>query len=144
MKDIIKDALDESEKKRSAAGEVDGKPLRLVKESYESRTQSIEWHLKVYVSDDQTPSSKETGLTASKAEEMFWNLVEKYDLETIQRDDEYTDQNDEPKIISHVECEECDSDRIKQVSDVMRAPGFVDSCKGRCMSCGNKQDVPMQ
>lgn len=144
MEDIIEEALDESDKKRTAAGEVDGRPLRLVKESYETSAQTIRWKLQVFVSDDQTPSSQKTDLTGKQAEKGFWRLVDDYELSTVKREDEFSGGEEEDKIISNAECQECGCEKLKQVSDVMKAPGFVNSCKARCMSCGEKQDVPME
>lgn len=144
MEDIIEEALDESDKKRTAAGEVEGRPLRLVKESYETSSKSIKWKLEVFVSDDQIPSSKDTDLSGRKAEKRFWNLVDKYGLSTVKREDEYSGDSQKNNIISGLKCRECDSEKIKQVSGVMRTPGSTDSCKGRCMSCGEKQDFPVE
>lgn len=84
MSDLIERALDgwQDEEEREVSGTVDGHDIRLVKKEYKAKQRGpTHWKVAVYVKDDgPTATEKVKELTASEAQEMFEELVEKHNL----------------------------------------------------------------
>jgi len=139
--DIIEEALRENKlnQEREATGTVNGRQIRVTKESYQTRMQRTLWKVAVYLDGNETHDNQETRLDAQKAEMKFNHLVDKHDL--LSEEEEQDDSNI-GRIIDFENCEECGG-KLKQVSDVTEGFGsFASSFEAECTECGNEQHVP--
>jgi hypothetical protein len=171
MADLIEEALDDTPKEKSTEVTVDGEVVRIDKTHEHTPKNREYWRVAVYVANDSgmfsdIPDSKETNLDAAEADEVYTELVEKYDEqdddeveklsemepiddETIERikeisedvTDEHTEDNDIGREVSCEDCEQCGGTLYKSDSTV-HATGFADSFEAECSECGHTQHIP--
>jgi len=80
MKDLIEEALDDTEDEKSGVGKIDDQAVKVTKEHVHTPKNREYWAVKVYFDDNEIPSSKETRLDADEAEDLFQRHVSRYDL----------------------------------------------------------------
>jgi len=91
------------------------------------------------------PDSKETNLDAEEADEVYTELVQKYDEQDTESKenviDEHTEDNDIGREVSCEDCEQCGGTLYK-TSSTVHAKGFGDSFEAKCSECGHTQYIP--
>lgn len=109
MSDLIQEAIEDDtyEKEREASGVVDGTKVTVKKKSYRTKLQHEEWKVAVYLHGNDYASEQEASLTAEDAEELFNELVEKYNL------------GDEGTVFQQLsEMDEIDDETIERIKEI--------------------------
>jgi len=135
MGDLIEEALDDTPKEKSTVVTVDGEQIRIDKSHISSPMNESYWEVSVNVADQygsfsDVPDERESSLDAEEADDLYTELVEKYD----ERDNVFK---------SLAEMDEVDDETLKRIKEIAgRNDAESDESEERddmwCRECATK------
>jgi len=117
MRDLIKDALDETHEEKEATGMIGNKSVKVTKERVKLHYAEIKWAVRVYLSEKDEYEKQEFNNNPEDAEKLFQKHVDEYNL-TLNTEDENTEDDDIRRIVTVEDCNECGG-KLRKVSSTV-------------------------